>query len=89
MKNKIFIVLTLLILVVACAKTELESPTGLLCELLRYPEKAVITDSIPEFSWIVPNTVSKQTGYRILISSSKSLLDEEKADYWDSGKNFI
>lgn len=86
MKNKIFIVITSLILFVACNKTELEPPTGLLCELLRYPDKAVITDSIPEFGWIVPNNITKQSGYRILVAASKISIEEKKPDFWDSGK---
>ena len=52
----------------------------------RYPETAVITDQIPEFGWIFPSVGIKQTAFRILVSSSESLLSEGKADFWDSYK---
>ena len=86
MKNRLNIVIGVLLLVLGCTSTKLESPTGLLCELLRYPEKAVITDSIPEFSWIVPDNITKQNSYRIMVASSKLSLDENKPDLWDSDK---
>ncbi len=64
----------------------LPPPTGLMVELLRFPEKAVITDAIPEFSWIVPNSVTKQTAFQILVASDIDLLINGNADYWNSGK---
>ncbi|MBN1817646.1 MAG: family 78 glycoside hydrolase catalytic domain [Sedimentisphaerales bacterium] len=64
------------------------APTGLLCELLRFPEQTVITDSHPEFSWIVnsdsPNDF--QTAYQIQVATSPSLLENDQPDAWDSGK---
>ena len=81
-----FAVLILLILLYSCSSNTLPPPNGLLCELLRYPEKAVITDQIPEFGWIFPSVGIKQTAFRILVSSSESLLSEGKADFWDSYK---
>jgi len=89
-KFKLLFPLLLLILVLFmtnCSKQslhELSSPTGLLCELLREPEKAVITDSIPEFSWIFPAEGKMQQAYRILVASSPHMLKERKADLWDS-----
>ncbi len=62
----------------------LPAPEGLLCNLLREPSSAVITDKIPEFSWIFPQSGHKQAAYRILLASSPVLLIEGKADYWDS-----
>ncbi|MCB9206393.1 MAG: family 78 glycoside hydrolase catalytic domain [Ignavibacteriales bacterium] len=70
----------------SCSKFINESPQGLMVNLLRYPEKAVITDSNPEFSWIVPNTIFKQTAYRILVASEENLIKNNKGDFWDSGK---
>lgn len=64
----------------------LPPPTGLMVELLRFPEKAVITDAIPEFSWIVPNSVTKQIAFQILVASDIDLLKNGNADYWNSGK---
>ncbi|QGY45274.1 Bacterial alpha-L-rhamnosidase [Maribellus comscasis] len=61
-------------------------PTGLLTELLRAPEIAVITDSEPEFGWIFPQQGVSQTACQILVASSPGLLQEDKADLWDSGK---
>lgn len=62
----------------------LPAPEGLLCDLLREPSSAVITNKTPEFSWIFPQSGDKQTAYRILVASSPFLLSEGKADYWDS-----
>jgi len=62
----------------------LPAPEGLLCNLLREPSSAVITDKIPEFSWIFPQSGHKQAAFRILLASSPVLLMEGKADYWDS-----
>lgn len=73
-------------LLISCNAQKLSPPNGLLCELLRYPDKAAITDSQPEFSWIVPTGIEKQNAFRILVSSSKELIDEDNSDYWDSGK---
>jgi hypothetical protein len=64
----------------------LVKPEGLLTELLRWPERAVITDSTPEFSWIVPQESGKQLAYRIIVASSVDGLAQNKADMWDSQK---
>lgn len=68
----------------ACTKKHL-APSGLMTELLRAPEQAVITDSVPEFGWIFPAEGITQTACQILVATSKELLDN-KADLWDSGK---
>ena len=70
----------------SCTQHDLSPPNGLLCELLRNPEKAVITDSKPEFSWVFPMDGKKQSAYRLLVASSKNLLSESKSDLWDSEK---
>ena len=62
----------------------LPAPEGLLCDLLREPSSAVITNKTPAFSWIFPQTGLKQAAYRILVASSPFLLAEGKADCWDS-----
>ena len=61
------------------------SPEGLTCEYLRQPGDAVITDSIPKFSWIFPREGRSQQAYRILVSSNLWTLKEGHADLWDSG----
>lgn len=84
MKNFVFIFSLFIGLSVFGQNTA--TPTGLLTELLRAPEMAVITDPEPEFGWIFPEEGKSQTAYQILVSSSPDLLDEGKADLWDSGK---
>lgn len=89
MKNIYPVLLVIqLLLLIGCSVEpvrELPAPVGLLCELLREPADAVITDSIPEFGWIFPAEGKVQTSYRILVASSPGLLEEGKADLWDSG----
>lgn len=66
----------------------MDAPSGLLCNLLTEPETCVITESRPDFGWIVNSTVQgdRQTAYRILVASSSELLKKQKANMWDSGK---
>ncbi|MBN2000242.1 alpha-L-rhamnosidase [candidate division KSB1 bacterium] len=63
-------------------------PEGLLCDLLRDPVKAFITDQKPEFSWIVGDTNrgAVQSAFQILVCSDPDLLKKNQADVWDSGK---
>jgi len=65
---------------------KLPQPEALLCELLREPAEAVITDSTPEFGWVFPQSGMEQSACRILVASSPFCLKEDRADYWDSGK---
>ena len=65
---------------------QLPAPSGLICELLRAPEAAVITDATPEFGWIFPQSGESQSAYQIRVASSPYLLKKDKADYWDSKK---
>ncbi len=62
------------------------APTGLTVELLRAPDKAVITDAKPEFGWIFPQEGIAQTACQILVSTSEYLLLEGLTDGWNSGK---
>ena len=80
-------ILSILIIELVMAQTQL-APTGLICELLRFPEKAVITDPMPEFGWIVNDNRrgAFQTAYQILVASHPDLLSPGRADMWDSGK---
>lgn len=63
-------------------------PTGLLCELLAYPERARIRTRRPRFGWIVndeaPN--GRQNGYQILVASTLTALALDEGDLWDSGQ---
>lgn len=64
------------------------TPVDPRCEYLREPLGVDIRQ--PRLSWELKAAVPEQRGqhqtaYRILVASSRSLLDEEKADLWDSG----
>lgn len=61
-------------------------PHGLTVEYIREPEKTRITDSQPEFGWIVPDEAVSQNAYQILVSSDKDKIKINKGDFWDSGK---
>ena len=47
-----------------------------------------LKDSKPCFSWIVESNEKrkKQTSFRVLVSSSKEVLEKNEGDIWDSGK---
>ncbi|MEX0882100.1 MAG: family 78 glycoside hydrolase catalytic domain, partial [Cyclobacteriaceae bacterium] len=59
--------------------------TYLRCE---YRENPFTDEKHPRLSWILESEVpaQKQTAYRILVASQPELLEEGKADIWDSGK---
>lgn len=67
---------------------ELQAPSGLMCDLLEFPELTVIQDVEPEFSWIVNSSErgDLQSAYQILVASSSELIDDNSGDCWDSGK---
>lgn len=64
------------------------APSGLLCNLLTEPDASLITESQPDFGWIVPSSQpgDMQTAYQILVATSPNLLEEGTADRWNSGK---
>jgi hypothetical protein len=64
------------------------APTGLTVESLRFPERAVITDPLPEFGWIVVDRRrgAVQSAYRIRVASSPARLADGESDLWDSGR---
>ena len=63
------------------------APSGLLCDLLAYPEKTVIANTTPQFGWIYQPSFrnDSQSGYRIIIASNQNLAKAETGDVWDSG----
>jgi alpha-L-rhamnosidase len=65
---------------------QISAPSGLITELLRAPDQAVITSPNPAFGWIFPQEGVSQTACRILVASSPELLTQDKGDLWDSGK---
>ena len=56
------------------------------CEMLVNP--LAIDNTNPHFSWMIEsgNEGDTQAAYQILMASSESLLNEEDADIWNSGK---
>src|ERR1051326_1225774 len=63
------------------------APGGLLCDLLEYPGKTLITNTTPRFGWIYNPSCRNdaQTAYRIIVASSQTLADKEIGDVRDSG----
>jgi arylsulfatase A-like enzyme len=59
-------------------------PHGLMVEYIREPEKTLINDERPEYCWIVPDGAVVQKAYQILVSSSRSKIDNNIGDIWDS-----
>ena len=59
---------------------------NLRCEYLRDPLGIDIVR--PRLSWIVESSDrgQRQTAYRILVASSRQLLDRDQGDLWDSGR---
>lgn len=47
---------------------------------------ANIYNSLPAFSWELSATIKRATAWRIVVASSEKILDQNKADYWDSKK---
>ncbi len=61
------------------------SPTGLTVEYIREPAQVGIKDFQPEFGWLVPTSAVLQTGFQVLVASSKALIDKNEGDVWNSG----
>lgn len=61
-------------------------PTDLSIEYIRRPDRVVLLDDTPEFSWVVPAANGVQTGYQILVASSEEQLAANQGDVWDSGE---
>ena len=72
----------------ACDASAAEPPSGLLCNLLSHPEKTLITDPKPDFSWIVSSSIKDdvQSACQILVATSREKLVAQIGDAWDSGK---
>ena len=89
--NKLAIVLlsTILSLHISARNTDgiiKKVPYNLTVECIREPIFALIEDSKPEFSWVVPEQASFQKGYQILVSSSLLNADKNEGDSWNSGE---
>jgi len=84
--KRIIASIVVLLQVTLCQAAE-NVPTGLMCELMAFPERTVITDRQPDFCWIVNSPVEgdRQVAYRILVASSAEKLAADQGDMWDSG----
>jgi alpha-L-rhamnosidase len=61
-------------------------PEGLMVEYIRDPKNVSITDSLPEYCWIVPKAAVFQNAFQILVSSSKNSIDKNIGNVWNSGQ---
>ncbi len=61
-------------------------PSGLTVEYIREPKNVSINDKLPEYGWIVPKEAVFQNAYQILVASSKSNIDNNLGDVWNSGQ---
>ena len=61
-------------------------PSGLTVEYIREPKNVAINDSLPEYSWIVPKKAVCQNAYQLLVASSKTNIDNNLGDVWNSGQ---
>jgi alpha-L-rhamnosidase len=61
--------------------------SGMFCDLLEHPEETVISARTPGFGWFYQPSFRNdfQTGYRIIVASSASLVGSGTGDMWDSG----
>ncbi len=85
---KISLFLAFCFLQLIVSSQNITAPTGLTVELLRAPDRAVITDAEPEFGWIFPQEGVSQTAFQILVASSPENLTAGEGDFWDSGKTY-
>jgi alpha-L-rhamnosidase len=63
------------------------APSGMMVNLLAYPERTTIPDVAPKFSWIFKPTERGefQTAREIIVSSSSTLAANTNGDVWASG----
>lgn len=61
-------------------------PKELTVEYIREPSAVSIKDFTPEFGWRVPDAAVFQSAYQILVASSKSNIDNNIGDVWNSGR---
>lgn len=61
------------------------TPVDLRCDGLRDP---IAASGTPKLSWRVESEMrgARQTAWQVLVASSQDLLQENRADLWDSGK---
>jgi arylsulfatase A-like enzyme len=62
------------------------APSALMIEFIRQPSEILLNDKTPEFSWIVPQDAVSQSAYQILVASSKTNIDNNIGDIWNSNQ---
>jgi arylsulfatase A-like enzyme len=62
------------------------APTGLMIEFIRKPSNILLKFTTPEFGWIVPKDAVSQSAYQILVASSKTNIDNNNGDIWNSNQ---
>lgn len=62
------------------------TPEGLMVELLREPGTNGVIDPSPEYSWIVPEGARIQQSYQILVSDSREDIHNNLGTTWNSGE---
>ncbi len=83
MKTNLFTIAAILLLAFSSAAATVEN---LNCEYYVNPLGVDVIQ--PQLSWTLQSDKrgDRQTAYEILAASSKSLLEKDKGDLWDSGK---
>ena len=82
----LFISIIIIVLLTGCMQQSHIEPKDLLCEAKLNPTG--ISTTQPRFNWKNEAAVNEagQSAYQIIVASSPSLLQEGKADLWNSGK---
>ena len=86
MKIKYLHFVFLFILALSACSHDMKKPMDLMIEFIRHPEKVLILDPKPEFTWIVSQESIKQSAYQIQVASSLKNIRKNDADIWNSGK---
>jgi len=83
MKKKIVFCLAFLI---GISNAFTQQVIGLKCDYYKNP--LAIDDTQPQLSWqlISPIRANRQTAYQVLVASSKTNLEKDNGDLWNSGK---
>ena len=92
MRKFLFVTCSFFLLISVGGQT-VSAPFRLRTDLLLHEQKVwkdpatvIIHSRMPSFSWQTDTTVKQITAYTILVASSTSLLENGKADLWDSKK---
>jgi hypothetical protein len=77
--------LFLSLLLTGAAGAQKSVPAGLMVEFIRDPAGVRIMDLNPEFSWLVPGNIARQSAYQIIVSAEETL-NNRPGLKWDSNK---